>query len=243
MPQDMDYNFGRMAVKKGLLNQGQFEDCVEVLMALERADSEKRLWEVAARKGYMKQTEIESLLETMGHQGQSSAHTAKSVDSAAITVSGREAEEEADIPWDISLDAEVQPVTDLWSRQRSDPLAVPLPPEEKPVDLGPGKLQLRCIRGADTGQVFVLMKTTTVIGRDVNADVTLKSPAVSRLHAEVVMGKRQVVARDLKSRNGIYVKGVLVKESVLQVGETLRIGKCVLMLERVASEEKTGEGD
>lgn len=243
MPQDSDYNFGRVAMKKGLLNQEQLDDCVEVLMALERAGSEKRLWEVAARKGYMKRAEIKDMLETMGNKESSPANTAESVDSAAITAPDGEDGKEAEIPWDISLDAEVQPATDLWSRQMIDPLAVPSPPEEKKVDLGPGKLQLRCIQGADTGKVFVLMKITTVIGRDADADMVLTSPAVSRLHAEVVMGKRQVVARDLKSKNGIYVKGVLVKESVLRVGETLRIGKCILTLERVAPEKKTGEGD
>lgn len=239
MPQDVDYEFGRTAVASGFLRQGELEDCVETMVALGRAGSGKRLWEVAARKGYLTQAQVEQVLAAIGGGARSSLAHDEGEGSSVIMdgVEGEGEEEGAGASWDISLDAEVEPVTDLWSRRQTDPLAMPPAPEETRVDLGPGKVRLRCVRGKDAGKVFVLAKTKSVIGRDATAEVVLGGVSVSRRHAEVVVGKRQVVVRDLGSRNGIQVRGVPVKESVLQIGETLRIGDSVLLLEWVVPAE------
>jgi len=234
MPQDIDYAFGNMAVDLGYLRQDQFEDGVEVQVALERAGSGKRLWDVVARKGYMKPSEVEEVLRRVRNGSLSSVET--HVPEQALPGEA----EEGPLKWDISLDAEVQPMTDLWSRRQIDPLAVPKAPEQEKVWLGPGKVRLRCVHGPEAGETFVLGKTRTLIGRDAKGDIVLSDASASRRHAEVVMGKRRVVVRDLGSRNGIYVNGALVTESVLQFGEKLRVGKCVLIMEKV---EGAGEAD
>jgi len=53
MPEEMDYAFGRRAVSLGKLSQAKLEECVEVLVALERVGSRKRLWDILLGKGYM----------------------------------------------------------------------------------------------------------------------------------------------------------------------------------------------
>jgi len=232
MPQDIDYAFGNMAVGLGYLRQEELEDGIEVLVALERAGSGKRLWEVVARKGYMKPSEVEEVL------GRVRNGTLSSVDTHVAEAPPDEEAGEGPLKWDISLDTEVQPVTDPWGGGESDASAGPAPQEE--VSLGPGKVRLRCVRGPEAGKVFVLGKTKTLIGRDAHADIVLADASASRRHAEVVMGKRRVVVRDLGSRNGVYVNRVLVKESVLRFGEKLRVGKCVLVMEKVEGAGEEG---
>lgn len=58
MPLEIDYKFGKAAVRRGQLRQEQLEECVEVLVALERVGSRKRLWDVILGKGYMTATAI-----------------------------------------------------------------------------------------------------------------------------------------------------------------------------------------
>lgn len=53
MPVESDYDFGKAAVASSALSQDQLDECIETLVALERAGSQKRLWDVVERKGYM----------------------------------------------------------------------------------------------------------------------------------------------------------------------------------------------
>ncbi len=53
MPLEADYEFGKSAVAAGQLSQDYLEECIEVLVALERVGSQKRLWDIVVRKGYM----------------------------------------------------------------------------------------------------------------------------------------------------------------------------------------------
>ncbi|MGO8705602.1 MAG: FHA domain-containing protein [Candidatus Brocadiia bacterium] len=58
MPSEMDYEFGKRAVSAGYLTQDQLEECVEILVALERAGSKQRLWQTVQRKAYMAEAAI-----------------------------------------------------------------------------------------------------------------------------------------------------------------------------------------
>ncbi len=53
MPLEQDYEFGKRAVSAGHLKQDQLEECVEILVALERVGSKQRLWQIVQRKAYM----------------------------------------------------------------------------------------------------------------------------------------------------------------------------------------------
>lgn len=63
MPLEIDYAFGKTAVHLGNLTQDQLEECVEVLIALERVGSRKRLWDVIAGRGYMDSADIAKVRE------------------------------------------------------------------------------------------------------------------------------------------------------------------------------------
>lgn len=72
MPVESDYEFGKAAVTSGALTQDQLDECIETLVALERAGSQKRLWDVVERKGYMAAPAIAKLRgqpKSLGSEG------------------------------------------------------------------------------------------------------------------------------------------------------------------------------
>ena len=77
------------------------------------------------------------------------------------------------------------------------------------------------------------------IGSDVNAQVCVSDPHVSRRHAEVARVDATVVVRDLDSRNGTYVDGIAVKEATLYDGATIRIGATTIRFEAEAQASGT----
>jgi len=68
MPLDSDYEFGKMAVRRGVLQQEQLEECVEILVALERVGSHKRLWDIVAEKDYINTSVIASIRQEIGEK-------------------------------------------------------------------------------------------------------------------------------------------------------------------------------
>jgi hypothetical protein len=77
-----------------------------------------------------------------------------------------------------------------------------------------------------------------VIGRAPNSDIRLDSTLVSRAHAALTYTEagNRITLEDLKSRNGVFVNGVLVQRPVpLEVGDQIRIGDQELELVRVTA--------
>ena len=63
-----------------------------------------------------------------------------------------------------------------------------------------------------------------LIGSSSHADLVLRDPTVSRLHAEVVLLRDEVWIRDLDSLNGVYVRDVRVREAQIQPGMPVLVG-------------------
>jgi transcriptional regulator with GAF, ATPase, and Fis domain len=76
---------------------------------------------------------------------------------------------------------------------------------------------------------FPLDAEVTVIGRDVDATVCLKSRAASRRHCEVRRDGDRYLIRDLGSRNGTLVNGLPVTECVLQHGDRIAVSDSLLV--------------
>ncbi len=75
---------------------------------------------------------------------------------------------------------------------------------------------------------FLLPGERHVIGRDAGSvDLVLKAPAVSRVHAEVIRDGRNLVVRDLESRNGVLVNGRKVASARLEPLDEVRIGDAI----------------
>ncbi len=69
------------------------------------------------------------------------------------------------------------------------------------------------------------------LGRDSGNEVQLPLPEVSKRHAHLQRTPKGWSVRDLGSRNGLFVNGRKVEESVLKDGDRLMIGPYTLVFE------------
>ena len=76
--------------------------------------------------------------------------------------------------------------------------------------------------------VYQVTKPEITIGRDVQNDLILEDPRVSRRHALVRQGPQGVTILDQKSGNGTVVNDRRVTEAVLANGDTVKMGDCAL---------------
>lgn len=87
-------------------------------------------------------------------------------------------------------------------------------------------------------EVFSLTKKKITIGRKAQNDIRLFDTSVSFLHAEIVQkDKGEYLIRDMKSRNGIWVNGEKVSESVLKFGDKIILGKTCLLFNKTSYQE------
>lgn len=84
------------------------------------------------------------------------------------------------------------------------------------------------VSGPAAGMEYTLTTTYTVIGRDKEADITVKDPLVSRQHAVIVYHDGNYIVKDLDSTNGTHIKGALVKQAALRHGDAFRVGDTTL---------------
>jgi transcriptional regulator with PAS, ATPase and Fis domain len=111
-------------------------------------------------------------------------------------------------------------------------------PSQAPRKRQPGLVLLYADTFRELPAAFLLKQERHVIGRDAaSADLTLKAPAVSRVHAEVVREGRHFVVRDLGSRNGVLVNGRKVHSSELEPLDEVRIGDAIFKFVDEGAEE------
>jgi pSer/pThr/pTyr-binding forkhead associated (FHA) protein len=72
------------------------------------------------------------------------------------------------------------------------------------------------------------------VGRAPRADFIVDAALVSRLHCRLTAGDDKLEVLDLKSTNGTYVNGKRVTKAHLAKGDTLRVGRVELKIERQA---------
>ncbi len=88
---------------------------------------------------------------------------------------------------------------------------------------------MRQITGPGAPRDLVLTRERMTVGRSKAADFTVDSPELSRLHVEIQCDGREYCARDLDSRNGIYLNGLRVHSAVLHHGDAVQIGNVTLI--------------
>ncbi len=71
---------------------------------------------------------------------------------------------------------------------------------------------------------FALPCTATSIGRRKDCNFCLPLSVVSRKHCEVNLDGEKIVIRDHGSRNGTFLNGHRIKESVAKGGDLLQVG-------------------
>jgi pSer/pThr/pTyr-binding forkhead associated (FHA) protein len=71
---------------------------------------------------------------------------------------------------------------------------------------------------------FTLPSSVTVIGRRSNCDLHIPITSVSRRHCQLNQDQGVLKIRDLGSRNGTYVNGKRVEETVIKAGDQMKVG-------------------
>ncbi len=88
---------------------------------------------------------------------------------------------------------------------------------------------LSILEGLELGRVYAALPTPVSIGREADNTIQLNDDRVSRFHAKVQDDGGSVILTDLDSTNGTRVNGHPVQIRVLQIGDLVTIGRCVLV--------------
>jgi HD-GYP domain-containing protein (c-di-GMP phosphodiesterase class II) len=91
-------------------------------------------------------------------------------------------------------------------------------------------------RGPDRGKRVRLSKFPATLGRDPSCDVVVVDDEVSRHHVRIKQRGKLYVAEDLESRNGTYVNGDRILNSVLKSHDRILIGSTELQFVTSSSE-------
>src|SRR5262245_16852628 len=94
-----------------------------------------------------------------------------------------------------------------------------------------GRFRLTVLEGPDAGKSFTSSGERTVVGTHQLARFVLGERSVSRFHCELVVAAGGVLVRDLGSRNGTQVDGVLVHAAPLRRSARLQLGRSELSFE------------
>ena len=93
------------------------------------------------------------------------------------------------------------------------------------------RFSLTVVEGPGAGATWQSTGDRCSIGSHPRNDLVVDDPTVSRFHCEVVIDDGGVHVRDLQSRNGTVLDGVLVRDAFLRAGSLLRLGKTVLQFD------------
>ncbi len=88
---------------------------------------------------------------------------------------------------------------------------------------------LRVIDGADRGRVYENLEPPISIGREEGNTIQLNDERVSRFHVKIQDDHDRLVLTDLESTNGTKVNGESIQLRILRVGDTVTIGRSVLL--------------
>ena len=79
-------------------------------------------------------------------------------------------------------------------------------------------------RGSGAGRRLPLTQFPVTIGRDETNSITLDDDEVSRFHLRIKKRGRLFVAEDLESRNGTFINGDRILNSIVQNGDKILVG-------------------
>lgn len=88
---------------------------------------------------------------------------------------------------------------------------------------------IQVLEGMERGHVYADVATPVSIGREDDNVIRLNDERVSRFHAKIQEDGDRVILTDLESTNGTRVNGHPVQIHVLNAGDLLWIGRCVLV--------------
>ena len=86
----------------------------------------------------------------------------------------------------------------------------------------------------NTNEILLTGRASLTFGRSPEADVSIPETRISRIHAEIRQWDRDLVIKDMNSRNGIYLNGVRTEVAILKAGDVIRIGNHEFNVEQEA---------
>ncbi|MEX0714711.1 MAG: SpoIIE family protein phosphatase [Pirellulales bacterium] len=101
---------------------------------------------------------------------------------------------------------------------------------------------LEVLKGLNPGQHFVLSGERSVLGRHPDCDIVLDVGAVSRQHAQILCSGNEFYVEDLRSRNGTFVNGQMVRGRQ-RLHDNDRVKICDLLFTFHAGDAKTTKAD
>ena len=134
-------------------------------------------------------------------------------------------------PNDLTSTLNLRQLRSIPQANQSDDLYRSLSTEAQNVisNLPKGEGILLILKGAGIGARYLLDAAQTKLGRDMSNEIILDDITVSRSHALITKSNGYRL-KDLGSLNGSYVNAVAVKESVINAGDEVQIGKYHLTL-------------
>jgi len=134
-------------------------------------------------------------------------------------------------PNDLTSTLNLRQLRSIPQVNQSDDLYKSLSAEAQNVisNLPKGEGILLILKGAGIGARYLLDAAQTKLGRDMSNEIILDDITVSRSHALITKSNGYRL-KDLGSLNGSYVNAVAVKESVINAGDEVQIGKYHLTL-------------
>jgi pSer/pThr/pTyr-binding forkhead associated (FHA) protein len=139
--------------------------------------------------------------------------------------------DKASPPNDLTSTLNLRQLRAIPTAVRADDLYKSLSAEQQEVvnRLPNGVGILLVLSGAGIGGRYLLDSAETKVGRDINNEICLDDITVSRSHALISKAGGYTV-KDLGSLNGTYVNAVAVRESKINPGDEVQIGKYHLTL-------------
>ena len=134
-------------------------------------------------------------------------------------------------PNDLTSTLNLRQLRSIPQVNQSDELYKSLSAEAQNVisNLPKGEGILLILKGAGVGARYLLDDAQTKLGRDMSNEIILDDITVSRSHALIAKSNGYRI-KDLGSLNGSYVNAVAVKESAINAGDEVQIGKYHLTL-------------
>ena len=134
-------------------------------------------------------------------------------------------------PKDLTSTLNLRQLRSIPQAGLSEDLLKSLTIEQKNVvsNLPKGEGILLVLKGAGIGARFLLDAAETKIGRDTTNEIQLDDITVSRSHA-MISKKDGYHIKDLGSLNGTYLNAIAVRDTQVNAGDEIQIGKYHLTL-------------
>jgi pSer/pThr/pTyr-binding forkhead associated (FHA) protein len=134
-------------------------------------------------------------------------------------------------PKDLTSTLNLRQLRSIPQAGLSEDLLKSLTIEQKTVvsNLPKGEGILLVLKGAGVGARFLLDAAETKIGRDTTNEIQLDDITVSRSHA-MISKKDGYNIKDLGSLNGTYLNAIAVRDTKINAGDEIQIGKYHLTL-------------